>query len=119
MDGTGVRRTVCAAAMAAVLAIPHSAGAETLEGALGQAYRNNPTLNAQRAALRATDESVPQALSNYRPRVQGSFDTGYQHFESISTSRRRLHADQHQHQPARRQHRTGPAALSTASAAAT
>ena len=35
-----------------------------------QAYRNNPTLNAQRAALRATDESVPQALSNYRPRVQ-------------------------------------------------
>ncbi len=86
MDGTGVRRTVCAAAMAAVLAIPHSAGAETLEGALGQAYRNNPTLNAQRAALRATDETVPQALSNYRPRVQGSFDTGYQHFESISTA---------------------------------
>jgi outer membrane protein len=86
MDGTGVRRTVCAAAMAAVLAIPYSAGAETLEGALGQAYRNNPTLNAQRAALRAIDESVPQALSNYRPRVQGSFDTGYQHFESISTA---------------------------------
>ena len=51
-----------------------------------QAYRNNPTLNAQRAALRATDETVPQALANYRPRVQGSFDAGYQHFESISTS---------------------------------
>jgi outer membrane protein len=86
MDGTGVRRTVCAAAMAAVLGIPHAAGAETLLSALGQAYRNNPTLNAQRAALRATDESVPQALSNYRPRVQGSFDSGYQHFESISTA---------------------------------
>ena len=56
------------------------------ESALGQAYRNNPTLNAQRAALRATDETVPQALSNYRPRVQGSFDSGYQHFESISTT---------------------------------
>src|ERR1700752_3542644 len=86
MDGTGVRRTVCAAAMAAVLAIPHSAGAETLEGALGQAYRNNPPLNASLASLRATDESVPQALSNYRPRVNWSMDTGYQHFESISTS---------------------------------
>src|SRR5205085_7697230 len=42
--------------------------------------------NAQRAALRVTDESVPQALSNYRPRVTGSWDNGYQHFESISTT---------------------------------
>src|SRR5262245_14011877 len=86
MDGTGVRWAVCAAAMAAALGIPHLAGAETLEGALGQAYRNNPTLNASRASLRATDESVPQALSNYRPRVNWSMDTGYQHFESISTT---------------------------------
>jgi outer membrane protein len=86
MDGTGLRRTVCAAALAAVLGIPQSATAETMESALGQAYRNNPTLNAQRAALRATDEAVPQALSNYRPRVNWQFDTGFQHFESISTS---------------------------------
>src|SRR5436190_923266 len=86
MDGTGVRRAVCAAAIAAVLAIPLTAQAETLESALAQAYRNNPTLNAQRAALRATDEAVPQALSNYRPRVTGSWDNGYQHFESISTT---------------------------------
>src|ERR1044072_2421236 len=86
MDGTGVRRAGRAAAMAAVLGSPHVAGAETLEGALGQAYRNSPTLNASRASLRATDESVPQALSNYRPRVNWQFDTGYQHFESISTT---------------------------------
>jgi outer membrane protein len=86
MDGTGVRRTVCAAAMAAVVGIAHPVSAETLESALGQAYRSNPTLNAQRAAQRATDESVPQALSNYRPRVTGSWDNGYQHFESISTT---------------------------------
>ena len=43
--------------------------AETLEAALIQAYQNNPTLNSQRAALRATDEGVPQALAGYRPRV--------------------------------------------------
>ena len=85
MDATGVRWVACVAAVAAALASSH-AGAETLESALAQAYRNNPTLNAQRAALRATDESVPQALANYRPRVTGSFDSGYQHFESISTS---------------------------------
>jgi len=45
------------------------AAADTLEWALGQAYQNNPTLNAQRAAARAQDEGVPQALSGYRPRA--------------------------------------------------
>ena len=42
---------------------------ETLETALVQAYQNNPSLNSQRAATRATDEGVPQALSGYRPKV--------------------------------------------------
>jgi outer membrane protein len=60
------------------------AHAETLESALAQAYRNNPTLNAQRASLRAIDEGVPQALAGYRPRVTGTLDSGYQHFESTS-----------------------------------
>src|SRR5947209_20237423 len=85
MDGTGVRRLLRVAALAAAFVSSH-ARAESLESALAQAYRNNPTLNAQRAALRATDEAVPQALANYRPRVQGSWDNGYQHFESISTT---------------------------------
>src|SRR6267154_5354036 len=82
MVGTGLRWTVCAAAIAAVLGMPCVARAETLESALAQAYRNNPTLNAQRAALRATDEGVPQALAGYRPRVNASIDSGYQHYES-------------------------------------
>jgi outer membrane protein len=86
MVRTGVRRALGAAAFVAVLAIPRPASAETLESALAQAYRNNPTLNAQRAALRATDESVPQALANYRPRVNWSFDAGVQHYESVTTS---------------------------------
>jgi outer membrane protein len=43
--------------------------ADTLEWALVQAYQNNPSLNAQRASLRATDENVPQALSGYRPKI--------------------------------------------------
>ena len=41
--------------------------AETLDEALGLAYQNNPTLLAARAALRAVDESVPIALSGWRP----------------------------------------------------
>jgi outer membrane protein len=48
---------------------PTTAAADTLEWALVQAYQNNPSLNAQRAALRATDENVPQALSGYRPKL--------------------------------------------------
>jgi outer membrane protein len=84
MVGTGVRWTVCAAAFAAVCGLVCPAGAETLESALAQAYRNNPTLNAQRAALRVTDENVPQALAGYRPRITGTIDSGYQHYESNS-----------------------------------
>ena len=85
MGATGVRWVACVAALAAAFSARYAA-AETLESALAQAYRNNPTLNAQRAALRAIDEGVPQALANYRPRVTWTFDSGYQHFESISTS---------------------------------
>ncbi len=46
-----------------------AAAAETLQDALATAYTTNPTLEAQRAHLRATDEQVPQALSNWRPTI--------------------------------------------------
>ena len=65
-----------AAVFATVLLGLAPARAETLLEALASAYTNNPTLNAQRAALRATDEGVPQALSGYRPTVSGSFNGG-------------------------------------------
>jgi len=45
------------------------ARSETLESALMHAYQNNPSLNSQRAATRAIDEGLPQALSGYQPRV--------------------------------------------------
>ncbi|HYM74159.1 MAG TPA: TolC family outer membrane protein [Stellaceae bacterium] len=45
------------------------ASAQTLTEALAYAYNTNPQLLAQRAALRATDEGVPQALSSWRPTV--------------------------------------------------
>src|SRR4029079_19344239 len=59
------------------------ARADTLEGALALAYQNNPTLNAQRAGTRATDENVPQALAGYRPKVSITATGGEQ---SISTT---------------------------------
>src|SRR5215475_7184476 len=55
------------------------ARADTLNSALISAYQNNPQLNSQRAVVRETDESVPQALSGYRPSVSvtGQFGPGY------------------------------------------
>ncbi|NYZ12077.1 TolC family outer membrane protein [Azospirillum sp. RWY-5-1] len=52
---------------AAALVPVGGASAQTLEQALAQAYQTNPSLAAQRARLRAVDESVPQALAGYRP----------------------------------------------------
>jgi outer membrane protein len=58
-----------AAGIAACAVLSSPARSETLESALTQAYQNNPSLNSQRAATRAIDEGVPQALSGYRPKV--------------------------------------------------
>lgn len=45
------------------------ANAETLKEAMSAAYNTNPSLDAERARLRATDESVPIARSGYRPNI--------------------------------------------------
>ena len=52
------------------------ASAETLEEALASTYYSNPTINAKRAEQRAIDEGVPIALSDIRPSVGFSADTG-------------------------------------------
>jgi len=46
-----------------------SANADTIFEALGEAYKSNPDLQAQRAYLRAVDENVAIAKSGYRPTV--------------------------------------------------
>ena len=65
-----------ALACAVATALPPGAEAETIAGALVRAYQANPTLNAQRASVRATDENVPRALSGYRPRLSATADAG-------------------------------------------
>ena len=51
------------------VALVGPARGQTMGEALAAAYLNNPTLEAERAGLRATDEQVPQALANWRPSV--------------------------------------------------
>ncbi len=77
---------VGALAVAAAGIIAASAvSAQTLEEALVMAYQNNPTLQSQRAGLRATDENVSQALSGWRPTVTLSGDAGLTHTDGNST----------------------------------
>src|SRR4029453_9648817 len=61
-----------------------SANAETLEQALVQAYQNNPQLNAQRAAARATDENVSIALGGYRPRLTATSSLSEVYLENVA-----------------------------------
>ena len=79
-------RFVCAFAAglgALVAAAPACLSAESIAQALSSAYLGNPTLNADRARQRATDEQVPQALSGWRPTVTTQGQGG---FASASTS---------------------------------
>jgi TolC family type I secretion outer membrane protein len=65
-----------------------SARAETFEQALVQAYQTNPTLQAERAKLRETDEQVSQAVSNWRPSADatGSIGRTYQNIRDSSSA---------------------------------
>ena len=80
--GWGMRAVATAAAVLPLAA--GAASADTLRGALIQAYQTNPLLNAQRASVRATDETVPQALSGYRPRVSLTASAGEAYLDALT-----------------------------------
>lgn len=69
-----------------VLMVSYAANtaAENLDMALIDAYRQNPTLLAKQAELRAIDESLAEAMSGYRPSLRLDADTGYNRVESQS-----------------------------------
>jgi TolC family type I secretion outer membrane protein len=71
-------------AAAAWLAGTHSSGAQSLRDALVSAYLTNSDLQAQRAALQATDELVPEALSGWRPTL--AIDNTLAHTEADTSS---------------------------------
>ena len=61
------------------------AAAQTMEQALIAAYQGNPTLLAQRASVRATDEGVAQAVSGWRPVMSASASIGKSRIDSSSS----------------------------------
>ena len=62
--------------MSSALVAVQPASAETLYQALVATYSNNPTLNAARAAQRAQNESVNQAIAGRRPTITGTTSIG-------------------------------------------
>ena len=57
---------------------PRDVNAQSLVDAFTSAYYNNPTLLSGRAGLRATDESITQAIANWHPDISMSVDLGYE-----------------------------------------
>ena len=78
------RKLALAAGIAAIALTAGKACATDLSEALTQAYVGNPTLDSERARLRATDEQVPQALSGWRPTIQGQISAGHEWFQDKS-----------------------------------
>jgi outer membrane protein len=76
--GAGALAVLLAAAWAG------SASAESLADALTLAYQTNPTLQAQRATQRATDEDYVQARSGFRPTASVQA-TGTWYWEKFAT----------------------------------
>lgn len=85
MKGFG-KAAFSALLLAGVSSLPLQADAQTLEEALSAAYANNPTLQAQRAALRAVDEGLPQARSGWRPTVTLLGDLGKKRIKSDTST---------------------------------
>ena len=80
-----MKRIVSIAAVAVTCGVSSiSVNAQTIEEALSNAYLTNPGLRAARAELRATDESVNQAISNWRPNVEFSTSAGFNRVDSAS-----------------------------------
>ena len=85
--GGGQARAGRAAGLGLIAALLFAApaAAQPLQEALAAAYANNPTLQAARARMRATDENVPQALAGWRPTVTLQGRAGYADGTSTNT----------------------------------
>ncbi len=78
MRRLGWRKTGAALVVAAMgLLSPLAAAAETLNDALALAYQTNPTLQSERAQLRALNETYVQATAGYRPQASASVQYNY------------------------------------------
>lgn len=69
------------AVVALALCLSGTANATSFEDALASAYMNNPQIKAERERQQATDESVSQAVSGFRPTIGATYSRGRQKSE--------------------------------------
>jgi len=74
---------VAACALAVGLGGSHDAFSQSLIEALSSTYNSNPDLLASRATLRQTDETLTQAVSNWRPKVSLSVEYNRIEYDGI------------------------------------
>ncbi|MBR6674314.1 MAG: hypothetical protein IKL32_00115, partial [Alphaproteobacteria bacterium] len=63
----------------ALCTVSNIAMADTLKDVLAYTYENSLTVTAERAGLKAKDETVVQAKSGYRPSIQAEASIGRSH----------------------------------------
>jgi outer membrane protein len=78
MPKKSLKIRLLAGVVSGLLVLPQFAWSETLSDALIKAYQNSPVLETGRAALRAQDETVPQARAAMRPQIYASADATLQ-----------------------------------------
>jgi TolC family type I secretion outer membrane protein len=84
------RLLFASALVAQAVVLSAVAHGETLTEALVSAYQTNPTLRADRARQRGTDEQVPQALSGWRPTVTTQGTASHSWTDTSATSKSHL-----------------------------
>src|SRR5262245_14883989 len=77
-------------ALLAVAGFGRQASAETLDQALVDTYLINPTLNAERARLRAIDEQVAVAKAGLRPNIFWEGDAAVENTNIVGGSRQQV-----------------------------
>ena len=85
--GMRLARTAMVCALAAGLGAAPAARSQSLIEALSTTYNSNPDLLAGRALLRQTDETLAQAVANWRPRITLSLEYNKVEADSYPISR--------------------------------
>lgn len=91
MRPTALTKHLVSTAALAALAVAQPAAADTLQEALTEAYRSNPTLMAARANQRANDENVPIQRAPGLPGVNATAS----YVESVRKSQNSFNAPDH------------------------
>jgi len=81
-----MKRLLASLSLAPLLLVPGAAFADSLQDALGGAYRNNPNLEDARLAVRAAREGSVQAFAGYLPSLGVTGSYGARHVETETTS---------------------------------